>query len=244
MTTFFKDGAFAKMFPKASKELTADLDRNMNRWLADQGCPSKDNALMVAAQLAEESAGLTVFAERLSYSAARLVQVWPKRFPNIKAATPYARNPMKLANKVYANRMGNGDERSGDGWRYRGKGGFQITGHDNHEAVSKHLGVSDIMKDPELLLETPMIGPGIVAIYRILRLNEPKDMTAMTKRINGGYTNLKQRTAYHAKLKGLDITPLLLQEFEDGGEEPEAEIVAARDARLDDYMADLAQHLA
>lgn len=98
------------------------------------------------AQLVHESDGLTAFRENLNYSANRLLAIWPKRFANIIEAQHYERQPMKLANYVYANRMGNGDATSGDGWKYRGAGWFQLTGKTNHEQMAKELGVinSDI----------------------------------------------------------------------------------------------------
>lgn len=78
----------------------------------------------------------------MSYSASRLRDVWPSRFPSIEIATQYQRNPEKLANYVYANRMGNGDAKSGDGWRYRGAGWIQITGKNNHREVAGGLAIT------------------------------------------------------------------------------------------------------
>ena len=80
------------------------------------------------AQIGHESGGLTIMAENLNYRAERLVAVWPKRFPTVDSARPFAGNPQGLANKVYAKRMGNGPESSGDGWRYRGRGYIQTHG--------------------------------------------------------------------------------------------------------------------
>ena len=80
------------------------------------------------AQIAEESDELRHLVENLNYSAGRLMQVWPTRFPPVKSARSYERNPEKLANHVYASRLGNGDQASGDGWRYRGRGLIQATG--------------------------------------------------------------------------------------------------------------------
>jgi putative chitinase len=101
-----------------------------------------------------ETGNLSVFDENLNYSAERLTQVWPKRFPTIASTQGYARNPVALACKVYANRMGNGDEKSGDGWRYRGAGMLQLTGKENHAACAKHFGlpieqVGDWLRTPE-----------------------------------------------------------------------------------------------
>lgn len=93
------------------------------------------------AQVAHESGDFSRFRENLNYSAAGLRTTWPKRFPSMEAAVPFARNPERIANYVYANRMGNGNERSGDGWRYRGAGWIQLTGRDNHHQVARELAV-------------------------------------------------------------------------------------------------------
>lgn len=87
--------------------------------------------------------------ENLNYtSAARIREVWPKRFSSTAAAIPYVGNPRSLANRVYANRMGNGPEASGDGWRYRGRALPQLTGEENYRKASKLVGV-DLVADPE-----------------------------------------------------------------------------------------------
>jgi len=93
------------------------------------------------ANVGHETGALSVFEENLNYSAERLRVVWPKRFPTPASTVGYARNPVALANKVYAGRMGNGDEKSGDGWRYRGAGMLQLTGRDNQAACGRYFGV-------------------------------------------------------------------------------------------------------
>ena len=89
-----------------------------------------------------ESSGFRRLEENLNYSAGRLMQVWPSRFPNLTIANQYARNPEKLANKVYANRMGNGPPSSGDGWRHRGYGIFQLTGKRNQTTFAEDINMS------------------------------------------------------------------------------------------------------
>lgn len=93
------------------------------------------------ANVGHETGKLTVFEENLNYSAERLMVVWPHRFPTADSAIDYAHNPVALANKVYAGRMGNGDEASGDGWRCRGSGMLQLTGHDNYAACGRYFGM-------------------------------------------------------------------------------------------------------
>ncbi|WUR15718.1 glycoside hydrolase family 19 protein [[Empedobacter] haloabium] len=93
------------------------------------------------AQVVHESGELQRVRENLNYSAAGLRATWPSRFPSVAGAQLYARQPQKIANYVYANRMGNGDEKSGDGWRYRGAGWLQLTGRKAHHEVAGALGV-------------------------------------------------------------------------------------------------------
>jgi putative chitinase len=92
------------------------------------------------AQSSHESNGYTHLEESLNYRGSRLMQVWPKRFPTIAIANQYSGQPAKLANKVYGGRMGNGDEGTGDGYRFRGRGLFQLTGRDNYTRFGKSLG--------------------------------------------------------------------------------------------------------
>lgn len=238
MTQFIKDKAIYKMFPKAPPALLQDLDANINTWLSDSGCPSKENALIFLANVSEESAGLTVFEENLKYSAKRLMQVWPKRFPTMAVAAPYSFRPEKLASKVYANRMGNGDEASGDGWKFRGKGALQTTGKDNHAASGKELGCeAEIMADPELLLSTELLGPGLMAIYRILKLHKYSTVKTMTRAINGGYTNLEARVKYYNQIKGRN-------QLLSGEEDDLTNFDKLKAYRLEDFMADFAEHMA
>ena len=104
------------------------------------------------AQVLHETGGFSRLEENLSYSAARLMLVWPKRFSSIDIAMKYQRNPQALANVVYANRMGNGDTASGEGFKYRGRGLIQLTGKDNYRACGNALGV-DLLTNPDLLLQ-------------------------------------------------------------------------------------------
>lgn len=92
------------------------------------------------ANVGHESGYLGTLEENLNYGAAGLLATWPSRF-DAKTAEAYARQPERIANRVYANRMGNRDEASGDGWRYRGAGLIQLTGADNHRAVAQYFGI-------------------------------------------------------------------------------------------------------
>ena len=156
-------------------------------------------------QLAHESMQFQHLSERLSYSVERLMAVWPRRFPTIASARPYARNPVGLANKVYADRLGNGNEASGDGYRFRGCGPIQITGRANYEAAGAAIGV-DLITEPSLLL-TPRVGLDSAGwFWKSNGLNEladARDYVQMTKRINGGLHGLEDRIAWMLKLEDM-----------------------------------------
>lgn len=120
---------------------------------AKRGLPLHHLAYALATAYHEVGSAMKPVSENLYYStAARIRAVWPTRFATVAAAQPYAKNPERLANKVYANRMGNGPEASGDGWRYRGRGYVQLTGQINYERASNVVGV-DLVKNPDRALE-------------------------------------------------------------------------------------------
>lgn len=150
-------------------------------------------------QIAHESNQLSDVSENLNYSVNGLLKVFPKYFRTVEEAQLFARQPEKIANKVYANRMGNGDEASGDGWRFRGRGAIQITGHDNYVLCGRELGF-DLMKQPEML-EKP-IGAILSAgwFWNMRGLNafaDRQEFETITKRINGGLNGLEERLMYY-----------------------------------------------
>jgi len=149
-------------------------------------------------QCGHESGNFRVLEENLNYSAERLMKIWPKRFPTLEAAQPYHRNPRKIANKVYANRMGNRDEASDDGWRFRGSGWVQLTGHDNFFHFGKAVGVDVVMK-PDLV-RTPQyaaLSAGwFWATHKCNEIAETGDWTKLTKVINGGTVGLEDRVKH------------------------------------------------
>lgn len=113
------------------------------------GLPLRQLAYVLATPYHETGRKMQPVTENLNYSSpARIREVWPSRFSSTAAAIPYTRNPQRLANKVYANRMGNGSEASGDGWRYRGRALPQITGRENYDKFSDLLGI-DLVNDPD-----------------------------------------------------------------------------------------------
>jgi len=144
-------------------------------------------------QCAVESANFTRLQENLNYSAERITQVWPSRFPNVSIAQPYAHNPKALANFVYAGRLGNLQD--GDGWMYIGRGLIQITGRENYANCENGIGV-DLINNPDLLL-TPKYAALSAGWYwnkkGLNALADSQEYGAMTKRINGGLTELDER---------------------------------------------------
>ena len=149
------------------------------------------------AQIIHESGHLKYNQENLNYSAKALRSVFGKYFPTDALAEQYARKPEKIANRVYANRMGNGDEASGDGWKYKGAGLIQLTGKTNYTKCSEFLGI-DLVNDPSLVYNNPEICVKTACWYwSVNNLNkyaDVDDIKTVTKRINGGYNGLEDRT--------------------------------------------------
>ena len=114
---------------------TARFVDPINQAMRAHGINTNEHRAAFLAQISVESGELHRVEENLNYSAARLQVVWPRRFPNAAAARPYTHDPEALANHTYANRLGNGDVASGDGWRYRGRGLMQTTGRSNYRAA-------------------------------------------------------------------------------------------------------------
>jgi len=144
-------------------------------------------------QCMHESSGFRRLEEDLDYSAEGLMRTWPSRFPNMDTAEKYANHPEKIANKVYAGKMGNTEE--GDGWKFHGRGAIQLTGRDNYDRCSKALGV-DFIAQPELLIEPRYAILSAGWIWNKLGLNEladAKEYGQMTRRINGGLNGFEDR---------------------------------------------------
>jgi putative chitinase len=146
-------------------------------------------------QCDHESMGFTAFKENLNYTAPRLLQIFPKYFSE-KTAIIYSRKPEMIANRVYSNRMGNGDEKSGDGWKYIGRTPIHLTGKSNYEEASKHFKV-DFVSNPELTLEY-----GFEIALWFFRKNNIFEMCVdvsdatiakVTRKINGGVNGLEHR---------------------------------------------------
>ena len=153
------------------------------------------------AQTAHESGGYTKRVENLNYSSERLSVIFPKYFPDIVLARNYHRQPERIANIVYANRMGNGPAESGDGWRYRGRGYIQLTGKDNYSKCGASMSV-DLLSTPEYLETAKGAVQSAVWFWNSKNLNQYADrgdMMTLTKKINGGTHGLDDRMAYYIR---------------------------------------------
>lgn len=149
---------------------------------------------MSLAQLAHESALFERAVENLNYTSAKQIRkTWPRRFANNSAAVAFVRKPERLANFVYANRLGNGDAASGDGWKYRGRGLIQVTGKDNYRDAGESLGLP-LLEEPELLEEPVHAADAAGWFWKQRDLNQFWDMvTYCTRAINGGLNGLPDR---------------------------------------------------
>jgi putative chitinase len=164
-----------------------DMYDNMNR------------AAGFVAQIAHESGGFNFVKENLNYGAKGLVGTFKKYFPNEEMAKPYERQPEKIANRVYANRMSNGDEASGDGYRFCGRGLIQLTGRANYTKFAADLGIS--IEDTVAYLETPAGAVSSAGWFwdqnNLNQYCDSNDFVTLTKRINGGTIGLEDRQHHY-----------------------------------------------
>lgn len=167
------------------------------------------------AQCAHESNNFKVLKENLNYSADGLKRIFPKYFKDVDP-NDYARQPEKIANRVYANRMSNGDEDSGDGWRYRGRGVIQLTGCDNYTRFAKDMGMSldEVVDYLETIEGAIMSAAWYWNSRKINSAAEDNDIVKMTKLVNGGTIGLEDRKKHYAH-----ILEILGTEYEESDDE-------------------------
>lgn len=157
---------------------------------------------MFLAQSAHESGGFKIAVENMNYTASRLMQVWPKRFPTPDKAGQYAGNPQKLGNFVYANRMGNGDPASGDGYRFRGRGLLQLTGRHMYKGVGQvtKLPLEDHPEIAEHADHALEIAGGAWKFDGVDGLPQHASVEEYTQKINGGQIGIVDRKARFARV--------------------------------------------
>ena len=157
------------------------------------------------AQVLHESGCMRFDMENLNYSAEALGKVFGKYFTTKEKADAYARQPEKIANRVYANRMGNRDETSGDGWKFRGRGLIQLTGRTNYKAFAEWVGDSRIMDEPDLVSSEYAVHSAVFFWDKnnLNRFADNDDVVGLTRRINGGENGLAHRRELLNKANGL-----------------------------------------
>jgi putative chitinase len=196
---FFTEDAVRQLIPKVKN--FDEWYNNLLNILPEYDIDTPKRVAAFMAQCGHESGGFTLMQENLNYSAKGLVGTFKKYFPTEAHAKPYERKPEMIANRVYANRMGNGDEASGEGWYFRGRGIVQITGKNNYTKCSQSLFESNVLvENPDLLLETEYAIHSACWFWSAARLNELADvgdMKTMTKRINGGFIGLEDRINHY-----------------------------------------------
>ena len=169
----------------------------LSQALPDYDITTPQRIAAFLAQCAHESGGFTAIKENLNYKAESLVKVFPKYFKSLDEANQYAKQPEKIANKIYGGRMGNGDEASGDGYRYCGSGLIQITGKSNYQSFADSLGM-DVADTPDYLATFEGALQSACWFWEANNLNtwaDKGDILTLTKKINGGTIGLDDRTA-------------------------------------------------
>lgn len=159
-------------------------------------------------QTSHETGGFRLFLENLNYSAEGLLRVFPKYFKSNATALAYGRKPERIANRVYANRMGNGDELSGDGWKYRGRGALQTTGKDNYEALGKYLMIPTLLDTPDIVAEQYAFESALFyftknKLWALAVKVDDATIEAVTRKVNGGVNGLADRNALTKKYYAL-----------------------------------------
>jgi putative chitinase len=171
----------------------------MERCLPDYDINTPQRVAAFMAQCGHESGNFKFLKENLKYRAASLTKVWPKYFPNMDIANQYAGNEEKIANRAYANRMGNGPEESGDGWRFCGRGLIQLTGRNNYQNFADSI-ETDINDIPHYLATFEGAVQSACWFWETNKLNQwadKGDMLTLTKRINGGTLGLDDRIKHY-----------------------------------------------
>ena len=187
----------SKIYTTTDKDVLSKYIDPINKAISDYAI---NNPAMFIAQIGVESQFLTRTEENLNYSADRLLQVFPSKFKGVNV-NDYARNPQKIANRVYCNRLGNSTEESGDGYRYRGCGAIQVTGKANYKEFSESVEMS--LEDATKYMHTPEGAIESAAWFWDSRNcnSVSHDITATTKKINGGVNGLAERTKLYTKAK-------------------------------------------
>jgi putative chitinase len=164
------------------------------------GITNHERAVHFFAQTGHETGNFKRYTENLNYSATGLRNTFKKYFPTQELAEEYARQPARIASRVYAGRMGNGPEESGDGWLFKGRGALQLTGKDNYAAFAEHIELYEIILNPDIVasrysFESAMFFFERNNLWKICDGGfDAETVKKLTKRINGGDNGLEHRT--------------------------------------------------
>jgi putative chitinase len=201
MTTIDRD-TLLHLAPLAKQPFLSAFERASDV-LPRYGITTPRRLAHALAQWLHETGGLTILEERLSYTAERLMEVWPSRFLTLSKAKLYERQPEALANLVYAGRMGNAQP--GDGYRFRGRGLVQLTGRANYARYGELAGV-DLLADPDRAASPDWMLEIACSYWKAKGLNEladEDDLVGITRRINGGTIGIKERLAQLVRCKAV-----------------------------------------
>lgn len=204
MAAILSKAQLAALFPRALPDHLESIGERHEELFRKYGLDRNPFRLhFFLAQIGHESGGLSVESENLNYSAERLMQVWPKRFTTLDAAKPYAGDPKKLGNFVYAARNGNGPEKSGDGYKYRGRGYVQLTGREGYSAVEEITGIGlegspDKAFAPKHALRVAL---GFWGWKKANAIADTGDFEKVTIAVNGGKIGWDDRIAWLDKVR-------------------------------------------
>lgn len=208
-----------QIFPDSTEENRGKYEKPLSMAMMRYNINTPNRIRAFLSQIGHESGQLSAVVENLNYSAKALRSVFGKYFKTDAEAEQYARKPEAIANVVYANRMGNGDTESGDGWKYRGRGLIQLTGKNNYDKATNEmyalpLGV-DFVDEPDLLATPGYAAQSAAWYWETNGLNALADQLggaddtevfkAITKRINGGYKGLDDRLAIYERAKAVIV---------------------------------------
>jgi len=177
--------------------ISSDWASPLNDTFSRFGIETLEEQACFMGQFSYECNNFKSLEENLNYKPETLMKLWPKRFPSMEEAMKYAHKPQLIANHIYQGRMGNRDEASGDGWRFRGSAICQLTGHDNFYHAGKDLGI-DLVNNPDLARTVKWaapIGGWFWATHGCNQLAQSGNYDGLTQRINGGLFGAKERVA-------------------------------------------------
>lgn len=211
MSMVITEAQIRRAIPSVNNARLKEFVKVFNEWSDRFGINTPIRFTHFFAQVCCESGALAKTEENLNYSAEGLMKTWPSRFTREKALQ-YAHKPQAIANYVYANRMGNGSEASGDGWKYKGRGFIGLTGKDMYRAYrTSGFCNGDLMSHPEWLAGSPGNAKSAMWFWWKHRLSDIADLDnginsndicrQITKKVNGGYLGLSNRQYYMRKLK-------------------------------------------